>query len=70
MEELWTELLQQILRHRGKVVGTLIGLILGWMVVEYGVLKTLFVIFCLGAGYVIGSRADGDGNFRRPFGRR
>lgn len=64
VNELWDDLLGQLARHRGKVVGTLLGLLLGWMVVEYGVLKTLFVVVCLVVGYVIGSRADESGGGR------
>ncbi len=65
MNQYWDDLFEQIARHRGKVIGTSVGLLLGWMVVEYGVLKTLFVAVCLGAGYLIGSRADGSGGGRR-----
>ena len=59
------DLIEQFARHRGKVIGTLVGLLFGWMVIEYGIVKTLFVAVCLGVGYVIGSRADGGGAGRR-----
>lgn len=69
MNELWSELIEQVVRHRGKVVGTLLGLLFGWMVVEYGIGKTLFVALCLAAGFLIGSRVDGagGGSGRRPW---
>lgn len=58
MDDLLARLLEDILRHRGKVIGTLLGLVLGWMVIEYGVIRTLFVVVCLAVGYVLGSRYD------------
>lgn len=58
MDDLLARLLEDILRHRGKVIGTLLGLILGWMVIEYGVIRALFVVVCLAVGYVLGSRYD------------
>lgn len=58
MDDLLAGLLQDLLRHRGKVIGTLLGLILGWMVIEYGVIKSLFVVVALAVGYVLGGRYD------------
>lgn len=63
LDERIAQLLSDLVRHRGKVVGTLLGLILGWMVVEYGLFKTLFVAVCIGLGYVLGSRADREGRW-------
>lgn len=64
MDDLWQQLLEQVLRNRGKVIGTLLGLLFGWMVVAYGVFKTLFVALCLGLGYYFGRRSDeGGGRF-------
>jgi len=45
-------------RHRGKVIGILIGLIFGWLVIKYGIIKTIFVAICVGVGYYIGKRLD------------
>ena len=58
MDERIARLLWDMVRHRGKVIGTLLGLVLGWMVIEYGVIKTLFVALCVGLGYLFGSRMD------------
>lgn len=46
----------------GKLIGVIIGLLLGWMIIEYGVLKTVFVIILIGLGYVLGKQADEGGN--------
>ncbi|HAU31610.1 MAG: hypothetical protein XD78_2202 [Desulfotomaculum sp. 46_296] len=45
-------------RHRGKATGILIGLIFGWLVIKYGIIKTIFVAICVGVGYYIGKRLD------------
>lgn len=60
MDELLTHLIEKIVRHRGKVAGAAIGLVAGLMIVLFGVIKSLFILLCVGVGYLIGSRFDGD----------
>ncbi len=45
-------------RHRGKAIGIVIGLIFGWLVIKYGIIKSIFVAICVGIGYYIGKRLD------------
>ena len=45
------DFLNELLAHKGKIFGTIIGLIIGWIVIRYGVIKGLFVALCV----VIGS---------------
>lgn len=45
-------------RHRGKIIGVLLGLAFGWFAIVYGVLKALFVSICILVGYYIGCRLD------------
>lgn len=47
-------------RHRGKIVGTLLGLFTGWFLVTYGLWKFLVVVAFAVAGMALGARADGD----------
>lgn len=54
-KELWTELAE---RHRFKVLGSLAGLVFALLVMRYGLLWTLFITFCAGAGYWVGKRLD------------
>lgn len=70
MNDLLSEFLHWLFEHRGKVVGTLLGLLLGWMIVAYGVFKTLFVAACLIGGYVVGTWLDEGPPGRRGFSRR
>ena len=55
--------LQEFLANNlGKLLGVFIGLLLGWMIIEYGVLPTLFVIVLIILGYLFGKQLDeGDG---------
>ncbi|HHY15037.1 MAG TPA: DUF2273 domain-containing protein [Firmicutes bacterium] len=45
-------------RHAGKVYGSVLGLIVGWIIIRYGVLRGLFVILCVAAGFYLGARFD------------
>lgn len=58
MDERFVQLLSDLVRNRGKVLGILVGLILGWMVIEYGPIKAAFVALCVVLGYVVGSSLD------------
>ena len=55
--------------HMGKIFGSLLGLILGWIIIAYGVLKGLLVVVCVAAGAFFGALLDSpkesDGFFRR-----
>jgi len=55
----WQEFLSNNL---GKLLGVAIGLLLGWMIIEYGLVKTLFVIILIAVGYIFGKQADDGGN--------
>ncbi|MEW6573051.1 MAG: DUF2273 domain-containing protein [Bacillota bacterium] len=45
-------------RHRGKIIGIVLGLAFGWFAIVYGFWKALFVAACVAAGYFIGKRID------------
>lgn len=55
--------------HMGKIFGALLGLIVGWIFIAYGILKGLFVVLCVAAGMFFGAVLDSpersDGFFRR-----
>ena len=44
--------------HRGKLVGTILGLVLGISVLLFGFWKTVFVLLCGLIGLFVGSRVD------------
>lgn len=50
-EEVWEN-------HRGKLIGTLIGLFLAMLVIWVGVLWSVFILICMGVGFFIGKRMD------------
>lgn len=51
----WEEIWQ---RHSGKIIGAFIGLVAGILIIVFGFFRTVFVLFCMTAGYVIGKRID------------
>lgn len=53
------EILQEMLRrHPGKIIGVILGLVFGWFAITYGLLKALFVLVCVVAGFYLGKRLD------------
>jgi uncharacterized membrane protein len=58
MLEIWQLLVDNIRRHPGKIAGTVLGLVLGWLIISYGVLRALFILACIALGFYIGSRFD------------
>ena len=51
----WQEFIENNL---GKLLGISLGLLLGWMVIEYGLFKTFFVIIMVVVGYLLGKQMD------------
>jgi uncharacterized membrane protein len=45
-------------RHRGKIVGSVLGLLVGILVMLVGVLWALFIGFCVLVGFLVGKRLD------------
>ncbi len=59
MEDRWARLLDMLLQNKGRVFGTLLGIVTGALVIKYGWLRAVYFIFCVGAGYYLGKRVDG-----------
>lgn len=53
--ETWQEF---VANNLGKLIGVAVGLFLGWMILEFGLFKTLFVIVLVVIGYMFGKQAD------------
>lgn len=49
-----------LVRHRGKIVGSSLGLAIGLAVMTWGILWTLFIGLCVFVGYLVGRVADGE----------
>ena len=66
MNGLWGKVFQPLLRffnwaaenHPGKLIGTIIGFVLGLMVVILGFWRTLVLALFVGMGFLIGKRRD------------
>lgn len=52
---LWREIWEQ---HSGKIVGATAGLLIGILIITFGFFRTLFVLLCIVAGYIIGKKID------------
>ena len=51
MQNLWEN-------YRGRLVGSLFGLIIGAMFLILGFFQTIFLLICITAGYLLGKRID------------
>lgn len=45
-------------KHKGKILGAILGLICGIIILVFGLLKTLFIVFSAVVGYFIGKLFD------------
>lgn len=69
MDRQVAELLALLLRHKGKIVGVLFGLLLGWITIAYGFWKAVFVGILVALGYLWGSRVDNKESIQDLFNR-
>jgi len=58
MEDRWARLLDMLLKNKGRVFGTVLGIVTGALVIKYGWLQAVYFIFCVGTGYYLGKRVD------------
>jgi len=50
--------------YKGRTIGIILGLVIGWMILHYGWLATFFWIICITVGYIIGKRVDESEDWR------
>lgn len=50
-----------LVANLGKIFGSIMGLLLSWIFIRYGVLKGLFVVLCVSIGFYLGARLDSPG---------
>lgn len=50
--------LEWLFTHKGKVAGVILGIGFGWLSIQFGILKAVFVILCMVVGLVVGYRYD------------
>lgn len=58
MRDIGMQFIETALRHRGKITGTVLALIMGWIFLEYGFARTMVVLLFLFVGYTLGARRD------------
>ncbi|TCO79192.1 DUF2273 domain-containing protein [Marinisporobacter balticus] len=47
-----------VLNNYGKITGVLLGLIFSVLMIEIGIIKTIFISLCIYIGYFFGSKID------------
>lgn len=57
IKELWDN-------HRGKILGISLGLVFGWFTIVYGIIKAVFVSFCIAVGFYVGKKIDENTDWR------
>lgn len=50
--------------HKGKTIGVVLGLIVGFLLINFGFWKTLLLAIMVFIGYVVGNRIDQKDDFR------
>lgn len=56
---MFSEILQNLWEnYRGRLVGSLFGLVIGAMFLILGFFQTIFLLICITAGYLLGKRID------------
>ena len=66
---MWENILLELLKHRGKLIGLIIGLLFAYLVISHGFLATLFIFLCLYLGFTIGKRFDDNESLRNVIER-
>jgi uncharacterized membrane protein len=44
--------------HRGKTIGITLGLLTSILFISFGFWRTIFIVFCIFAGYQVGKKLD------------
>ena len=52
---MWENIFLELLRHRGKIIGLLIGLLFAYLVIRHGFLITLLLAFVYISGLLLGN---------------
>lgn len=52
------EVKQYLAKYRGRIIGSLAGLIIACLIIHYGFLRAMFICAMVVIGYVVGKRID------------
>jgi uncharacterized membrane protein len=55
---MWPEVRQWLTRHRGRLWGSGVGLVVSLMVMRFGVIWTVFICAAVLVGYLVGRHLD------------
>lgn len=51
--------------HRGKLMGTILGVVLGAAIMIFGFFQTVFILFCGLIGLFVGKKVDDQEDFKQ-----
>ncbi len=60
----WESIWYWVQNNMGKIIGLFIALVFSLLIIHYGFLKTVFVLFCCFIGIYLGKTIDDQGNIR------
>lgn len=60
---MWQDIKEIVIQNKGKVMGSVVGLLFSVFYLSYGFIRATFIIICIGIGYFIGKRLDDDKDF-------
>ncbi|QNO16154.1 DUF2273 domain-containing protein [Alkalicella caledoniensis] len=58
---MWQDIKKMVLHNKGKVAGSLVGLLFSLFYIYFGFIKATFIVLCITIGFFVGKRLD-DGN--------
>lgn len=62
MQEILKRMAELAWQHPGKTLGAALGLLIGLLVIVFGVLRALFLLACIIGGLYVGALIDGPGD--------
>lgn len=57
-------ILKALVLYHGRIIGTAAGIVLAFLLLHYGVLRTSFILVLSSLGYFLGSRIDSNEDLR------
>ncbi len=58
------QLLNLLHNYKGRTLGVIIGLIVALLIINFGVILSIFILVCMGLGYYLGLRYDNRDSFK------
>ena len=67
MKELFEDFIAYYKRHKGRINGAIIGLVIAILIISFGIINSILIALFVFAGYYIGKKLENDKNFIRKL---